>query len=864
MSGKFLAKVALTDLQSTTLQIGPEETALDVKQRVVQKHAAAADLNIAEYELACEGVSLADELVLSTKFSGQQNVHLVLQKRGEKVLGEQIEEWSTRKEKATQQLASPECTGEAKKLAEQDLELSRKQLPELVSKALSTIGPHHLAGYLVKQRTMPSVKWQQRFFTFNEGCMCYRDNPNDKPKMEVCLRGARIEQTSSYVYVEEKKYTRIVLQVDSNSLELGAMEEQVEHWVRKIAANIALVTPIEFEVGEQCSAPWSDRNYYLAEIVSFGPDKSVSVTFPEYGESFVCQKSELRKLAVEGEQKTVAPLAQREVVKKDSFLRIHKGGKWTSKHFRLIGFGAMQSLQYFKDVASLKSLGTINITATTTVECVNGGELYSFHVIEKDQPPHLLCAASEALRAEWLHAIAAIVKASVFGAMSWGLSLLVLYPPEELGKKELEAILDEAKMSKEGTREEMMSRVRELKRSPELVKLIDVSWNSVESTVKPSAPARESSLATIKVKEQKDYVKKEGILLKKGAVNTKQKPRYFRLTGHGNTQSLQYFKKKEEKAPLGTITVCAQTTVQLESGVDFTVTPNDKRAYELSASSEQEAKEWVAAIQKVINATTPGAMSWSSALLVLFPAEDLTEKELIAILEEAGMSGNENLNKDQLVCKVAIMQIELNQAEEPIPVARTSTKASPPASTETPRARPPPKGPSDANSATLKSPRAPPKITAEVAAIPFRLPAAGGPLQFRLPPGGPAGGAGGAPPTGPPKMPPKPAPPGGAKPPTATLPSPLAAPPQKQPQAPPRATPPLPNSSASLPQPLVVPKAPPPQYKVGQKCFAPWTDGHVYSCTILAIEGDQVEVNFDEYGEAGSTTLSKLSRKPPQ
>lgn len=84
MSGKFLAKIALSDLQSTTLQVAPEETAQDVKLRVAQKHAAAADLNLAEYELVFEGASLPDELVLSTKFVSQPSVNLVLQKKGER------------------------------------------------------------------------------------------------------------------------------------------------------------------------------------------------------------------------------------------------------------------------------------------------------------------------------------------------------------------------------------------------------------------------------------------------------------------------------------------------------------------------------------------------------------------------------------------------------------------------------------------------------------------------------------------------------------------------------------------------------------------------------------------------------------
>lgn len=908
---KFLAKVAFPDFQSTTIQVSPEDTAHDVKQRVVSKHAGAEHYNVADYELAFEMVALADDLILSgAKFAqGGSTISLVFQKKfdgsfrttkqpelarrgtltrlvtgvkellGSGVVGQQIEEWSSRKEKAALLLANPECTGEARKAAEAEVDLCRKQLADLISKAGSSIGPTHIAGYLVKQRTVPNLKWQKRFFTFNEGCMSYRDNPTDKPKMEVSLRAARVEQTSSYVYFEEQKYTRFVLQVESDLFELGALEEQVEHWVNVIRANIALVTPIEFEVGEHCTAPWSDGNYYPAVITAFGADKSVSIDFPDYGESWTCQRSELRKVAAEGEDKKAdGPMGQREVVKKDSFLRMHKSGKWASKHFRLLGLGNVQSLQYFKDVASQKSLGSIPITGATVVECVNGGELYSFHVIEKDQPPYLLCAASETLRHEWLYAIAAIIKASSFGAMSWGLSLLVLYPPEELGKKELEAILDELEKSKEGTREELMSRVREIKKSGGLP-AIDLVWNTVESTTKVSSHSRSESnnsfsSGTQKLKDHKEHVKKEGVLMKKGVVNTMLKSRYFKLIGAGNTQSLVYYKKKEDKAPLGVIPVCASTTLQWEAGVEFIITPEDKRAYALSASSEKEAKEWVTLIQSVIDATTPGAMSWSAALLVLYPPDDLTEKELVAILEEGGMTGNENLNKDQLICKVAIMQ---TLAQEEVTSPRTTVKPKGKDGTQSgtysaesipSKARPPPKIQETSETPKSRLPKDPTKTSPEASA-PFRPPTgptpAGPPVMGKLPPKPQAAGT----PTNQSKSstaipstivsvaPPRPAP---------------AAPP-KVPQAPPR--PPLASSAASASSsgssPLLAPSTPtarpppalPSEYKVGQVCFAPWSDGHYYACTILAVDGDEVQVNFDEYGEQGSASVAQLSRQKP-
>lgn len=61
------------------------------------------------------------------------------------------------------------------------------------------------------------------------------------------------------------------------------------------------------------------------------------------------------------------------------------------------------------------------------------------------------------------------------------------------------------------------------------------------------------------------------------------------------------------------------------------------------------------------------------------------------------------------------------------------------------------------------------------------------------------------------------------------------------------------------------PPARAPQWAAGTKCLAAWSDGNYYPAVITSIEGDTAHVNFPEYHESGSSMLSLLKpvKAPP-
>lgn len=53
-------------------------------------------------------------------------------------------------------------------------------------------------------------------------------------------------------------------------------------------------------------------------------------------------------------------------------------------------------------------------------------------------------------------------------------------------------------------------------------------------------------------------------------------------------------------------------------------------------------------------------------------------------------------------------------------------------------------------------------------------------------------------------------------------------------------------------------------WRVGDKCMAPWTNnGQYYDCTIESFgENGEVSIRFDAYGNSDVTTLDKLKERP--
>lgn len=174
------------------------------------------------------------------------------------------------------------------------------------------------------------------------------------------------------------------------------------------------------------------------------------------------------------------------------------------------------------------------------------------------------------------------------------------------------------------------------------------------------------------VKVERPIGKMEGFMKKQGNLNKSYKVRHFRLLGSGSCYSLQYFKTVQSTKPLGVIPVTNATKIESFTGSEnagagclFGITPPSARTYILAAPDQQAYDNWMAALSQVVQGYKASEMSWTQALLMLYPPAELTEKELVAILKEQGKECDD-IPKHELVAMVS----ELKQGKMEAPIEK--------------------------------------------------------------------------------------------------------------------------------------------------------------------------------------------------